>query len=353
MDNNLLDGLIAMTKQSSAPLILLDDSLSVAAFSTSFAQCLVHFDGNIHTLFDSNALQRIKRSRKTLSSLHMKTKTLPFVMHLSFNWISLDENTACLLGIVEKNQLSKANHSLAVAYSCVERSQESISTLNRLMTMVRSGQCTEEELDKMTKQIHTISRNYDNLLKCVTLLTDSLILNTRDHDIVRIIRRIIEEAQKKILSRGIRIQSKLPHLSCNVNCDFKNMIAAISSCLYTLLYFTQDNHHITIDLVDHTDYYEIILTDPLYKIPDEYAERLFVDDVIIPGSNDHAGLYFTNAVIRKHKGTLELDQSPPLGYQLKIALPSAPKNHLIFEDADDSAMQAMIDYYVQFALFDL
>ncbi len=354
MDQIAKDNFIKMINESYSPTILFDENLNMLACSTSFRQCIIGFGDDIHSLFNANAIQRIKRARKSGKSLKVKTESSPFVLSMSINWLSSDTDTPYLLGIIESNSLHDANRSLSIAYSCVDRSQRSLQFLrDQLIYLEKEPQIFPELLADLVQHIKILTRNHENLLDCVNLLTDELALNKKANDIMRIIRLSASHAQKKLTSRNIKIITNLTHNMNPIVCDLKYFTRAICDCLYSVVYFTQNNHRILIDTHVENHQCHIVFTDPLFKIPDQYLDRLFIDDIILPGSTDHAGLYFANAIIRKHGGTLEIDNSPALGYQLEITLPIQVQQQLVFEDDDDQQITNLILKYAEMELFDL
>ncbi len=354
MDQTYKAQVIQMVTISHSPIVLFDEKLDMLACSQPFRQCMIGFLDDIHSLFNANAIQRIKRARKSGKSLRMKTESSPFVLSMSINWLSSDGDIPYLLGIIESNSLHDANRSLSIAYSCVDRSQSSLQFLQDQLTFLKKDpQIVPELLADLILHTKILTRNHENLLDCVNLLTDELALNKKENDIVRIIRHSASLAQKKLTSRNIKIITNLMQDVCPISCDLKYFTRAICNCLYTVAYFTQDNHRILINTHIENHQCHISFVDPLFKIPDRYLDRLFIDDIILPGSADHAGLYFANAIIRKHGGTLEIDNSPPLGYQLKITIPIQVQKQLLFEDVDDQRITDLILQYAEMELFDL
>lgn len=354
MEQAYKDNMIAMVKQSSSPLILLDEKLDVLACSIPFYQSVIGFHDDIHSLFNANAIQRIKRARKTATPMKIKTETSPFVLFMSINWLPTNTGTPYMLGIVESNLFHNANRSLAVAYSCVERSQKALKDLRDHLLWIKNEHVVSDELsENMLYYADVLMRNHKNLLNSVDLLTDDLVMKKTVIDLMRIIRVCITRAQEKIKKRNIKIITTHSQDDCLIECDKNHIISALCECLYCILYFTQDNHYIKIMTTIENGQCHVIFTDPLYKIPDTYLDRIFLDDVIIPGSHDHAGLYFANAIIRKHGGILEIDNSLPLGYQIKVTLPMGMKQRILFEDYDDSRILSQLIHQIDMELFDL
>ncbi len=354
MDQAYKNHVIQMVNASHSPIIVFDEKLDMLACSHPFRQCMIGFQNDIHSLFNANAIQRIKRARKSGKPLKIKTESSPFVLSMSINWLLSDTDTPYLLGIIESNSLHDANRSLSIAYSCVDRSQKSLQFLrDQLAFLKKDPQVIPKLLNDLIQHTKILTRNHENLLDCVNLLTDELALNKKVNDIVRIIRLSASHAQKKLASRNIKIVTNLTRDMYPIICDLKYFTRAICDCLYSVVYFTQDNHRILIDTYIENRQCHILFTDPLFKIPDRYLDRIFIDDIILPGSTDHAGLYFANAIIRKHGGSLEIDNSPPLGYQLKITIPIQAHKQLVFEDVDDQHITDLILQYAEMELFDL
>ncbi len=354
MNQTAKDNFIKMVNESYSPTILFDENLDVLAYSTSFQHCVIDFRDDIHSLFDANAIQRIKRARRSGKSLKIKTKSSPFVLSMCVNWLSPDTDTPYMLGIIESNSLHDANRSLSIAYSCVDRSQGSLQFLrDQLDYLHKEPKMFPEMLEDLTRHIKILSRNHEHLLDCVNLLTDELTLNKKANDVCRIIRLSASHAQKKLTSRNIKIVTNLAHDIYPITCDLKYITRAICDCLYSVVFFTQDNHRILIDTYIENSQCHILFTDPLFKIPDRYLDLLFIEDIILPGSTDQAGLYFANAIIRKHGGSLEIDNSPALGYHLKVTLPIPTQQQLVFEDFDDQRITDLILKYAEMELFDL
>ncbi len=354
MDQTYKAQVIQMVTISHSPIILFDEKLDMLACSRPFRQCMIGFQDDIHSLFNANAIQRIKRARKGGKSIRIKTESSPFILSMSINWLSSGTDIPYLLGVIESNSLHDANRSLSIAYSCVDRSQRSLQFLRDQLTFLeKDPQVFPELLADLIHHAKILTRNHENLLDCVNLLTDELALNKKANDIVRIIRLSASHAQKKLTSRNIKIVTNLSRDMYPIMCDLKYFTRAICDCLYSVIYFTQDNHRILIDTYIQNHQCHILFTDPLFKIPDKYLERLFIDDIILPGSTDHAGLYFANAIIRKHGGSLEIDNTPALGYQLKITIPIQAQKQLVFEDIDDQRITDLILQYAEMELFDL
>ncbi len=354
MDQAYKDKVIMMISQSSSPVILLDEELKVLACSLAFYRCVIGFRDDIRSLFNANAIQRIKRARKAGSPMKIKTETSPFILSMSINWLPSDTEIPYLFGIVERNPLHDANRSLVLTYSCVERSKRSLEFINgQLMALKQNQPVSQELLDNMIYHANILNRNHKNLLNCVDLLTDDLVMKKKVTDIIRIVRLSVAHAQDKIAGRNIKIVTSFSQDACPIECDLKHFTSAICECLYCILYFTQDNHHIRIKADIENGQCHIIFADPLFKIPDVYLDRIFLDDVMLPDSSDHAGLYFANAIIRKHGGTMEIDNSLPIGYQIQVTMPIHQSQRLTFEDYDDSCITTEILHYAEMELFDL
>lgn len=354
MDNLLHDNLINMVKQSAGPMMLADESLEVLACSIPFYRTIVSFHDNIHNLFDANAIQRIKRSRRSGRSVKIKTKTAPFVLNMCINWFRTGEDQLYMIGIVESNYLIDANRSLTIAYSCTDRSAKAINFIMDLLDEIKErGEISANETAMLLHDAKTLNRNYEHLRHCMNILTDSLVLHRQDTDIVRIIRLCVQRAQTRANNRNIRIASSLLKCPRLVNCDLKYLTMAVADCLACMLCFTQDNHRLTVEMTEHDSQYEILLTDPVFQIPEKYADELLTGDVKLPGYEYNIGLYFANTVILKHGGLLELEQFSKIGYQLRLTIPAAPRHHLVFEDIDDSRITDLILQYADISLFDL
>ena len=354
MADILHDNLINMVKHSQSPIILTDESLRVLACSKSFYQSVVSFSDDIHALFDANGLQRIKRSRNQHRSILIKTKTAPFTLNLNINWLSVDEDKAYMIGIVESNGIHNANRSLSIAYACTDLvTKTSNFMLSSLYNLHERQKITENETQILLDDARRINRTHMNLKHHLDILTDSLLLEKRDNDITRVVRLNAQQLQERVKNRNIRILTSLPKLSCFSPCDLKYFTIAISDCLACLLCFTQDNHTLRVEMKNQYPEHEIIFYDPVFQIPERYIDSLFTGEIKLPDKDHLLGLYFAYTVIRKHNGTLTLDQSDKIGYRLRLTIPASPPNHLVFEDVDDSLITQTILHYINLAATDI
>ncbi len=349
MIHNQQNELIQTVRQSQSPLLLCDHSLQVLAYSQSFYKSLGFFNDDIHSLFDSNTLSRIRRSGKTNKPIRCKTKALPFQLQVSINWIG-NEADALMLGIVEKNYIHPAVDSIALAYSCMERSQFSLKALSS-----RFGAFNNEpgQLDMIQSQIDALTRDYEDLHDCMNILTDTLLLERIDTNLNRIIRQTLTRTHDYAQAHNIRIICDMPKTPVLIHCDLKHMVRAIADCLYNILYFSQQDHHIQINITEQTHTCTIEMVNPLFKIPDAGIQNLFTRHTILPQAEDHAGLYFANTILCKHNGKLEFDNSPRYGYKLILTIPKSSITTIQFNDIDDSALSSRIDRYLERSFFDL
>ena len=353
MANELYEELIPMVLSSPSPIFLCDKSLNILAYSQSFYKSLGYFDDNIHTLFDSNALQRIKRSAKSGKAIKCKTKNLPFQLQVSINWIGHDDNTL-LLGIVEKNYIHSTIDSMALAYSCMDRLEISQKTLNnQLHALQNNTDLSPERLESILAQADILSHDFTNLHTCINILTDTMILNRINTDLNRIIRQTLLRVQNYTQEHNIRILCDIPKTPLMINCDINHMIRAIGDCIYNILYFSQKDHHIQIRITSDEKNYIIEMINPLFKMPDYAMHNLFTRHAIMPQGEDHAGLYFANTIIRKHSGQLEVDDSSRYGYKLILSIPKSPTGTIQFNDIDDSALCRQIDACLELSFFDI
>lgn len=354
MTDTLHNNLIRMVQGSRSPMILADKHLEVLAYSRPFQQSVVSFSGDLHTLFDANALQRIKRSRTEQRSIQIRTKTAPFVLNMNINWLSTDENNAYMIGVVESNSIHDANRSLTIAYACTDLAMKTSDLMLSSLYNLHEHQKMSENVTKMLlDDARRINRTHFNLKHHLDILTDSLVLDKRDNNITRIVKLCAQQHQEKAKDRNIRILTTLPKLSCFSPCDMRYFTMAISDCLAFLLSFTQDNHTLTVEMKSQYPEHEIIFRDPVFQIPERYIEGLFTGDITLPNKEHLMGLYFPYTVIGKHNGTLTLDQSDKIGYSLRLTLPATPPNHLIFEDVDDSLITKTILHYIDLAATDI
>jgi hypothetical protein len=354
MENILRNSLIHMVKQADTPIILTDESLQVLACSMPFYHSVVSFNDDIRSLFDSNTRQRIKRCRKTGCSMKTRAKIAPIMLNMNINWLCIGENEAYMIGIVESNHLIDANQGLTIAYSCADHvATASAMMLESLQNIHKRQAITPIETQLLVDDVRRINRSHINLKLSLDTLTDSLILHKKDNDITRVVRLSAQRFQDEMKMRNIRITTSLPKLTCFSPCDLKYFTIAIADCLACMMYFTQDNHTISIELKNQYPHHEIIFHDPVFQIPEQYTDSLFIGDVKIPGKTNTVKLYFANTIIRKHDGMLSIDQSEKIGYRIRLSIPASPSNHLVFEDIDDTNITQRILHYLNIAATDL
>ena len=351
MANHIQDQLIQMVQLSLGPIFLCDHTLKVLAYSQSFYKSLGYFDDDIHTLFDSNTIQRIKRSGKSAKPMKCKTKNLPFQLQVNINWIGSDVE-ALMLGVVEKNYIHPAVDSMALAYSCMDRLNLTQKILVNQLHALQTH-ADPERLNSILSQTDTLSRDCENLQDCINILTDTMILDRIDTDLNRILRRTLLRIQNYTKEHNIRIIYEAPKSPIMIHGDLKQMIRTIGDCLHNVLYFSQKDHHIQISVIDDTDHCTIEMVNPLFKIPDIGIRNLFTRHAIMPQGDDHAGLYFANTIIGKHGGKLEFDDSPRYGYKLILTIPKSSVRTIQFNDIDDSAFSNQIDRYLERSFFDM
>lgn len=353
MIQSLQNALTQAVLQSPGPLLLCNHSLEVLAYSQSFYKSLGFFNDDIHSLFDSNTLARIRRCGKTNKALRCKTKNLPFQLQMSINWIGSDAD-ALMLGIVEKNYIHPAVDSIALAYSCAERLQFNLKALaNRFDAFRDNSDQMQDQLDMMQLQIKALERDYDNLYDCMNILTDTLLLKRMDIALSYIVRQTLSRTRNYAHTHNIRILCNMPKTPIMIHCDLKHMVRAIGDCLYNILHFSQQDHHIQINITEQTHFCTIEMINPLFKIPDIGIGNLFTRHTILPTADDHAGLYFANTILNKHNGKLEFDNSPRYGYRLILTIPKSSVTTIQFNDIDDSALLSQIDRYLDRSFFDL
>lgn len=340
-------------RQSLSAIFLCDHNLKVLAYSSLFYKSLGYFDDDIHTLFDSNTIQRIKRSCKSAKAIKCKTKNLPFQLQIHVNWIGNDSEPL-MLGIVEKNYIHPAVDSMALAYSCMDQLSTTQNVLNNQLHALKiHAEFSLDRLDAIIAQTETLSRHCDDLQDCINILTDTMVLKRIDTDVHRIIRRAINRVENYSKQNNIRIlyeSSKTPVL---IHCDLKHMIRTICDCLHNILYFSQKDHHVQIHITEQPDSCVVEMINPLFKIPDSGIRNLFTRQTILPQGTDHAGLYFANTIAGKHGGHLEFDNSPKYGYRLILTIPKSSITTIQFNDIDDSLITQQIDRYLERSFFDM
>ncbi len=355
MENTFLQSLATMVAMSHAPMFLYDDNLSFVACSHSFMRCMISFNNDIHDLFDANAIQRIKRTRRTRKPMKITAKTAPYALDIDINWIDVSPNAKpYLLGIVEGNRIYDANHSLSMLYYLIESSQRPLSNLESDIALLAQPNVNQERvIADLEDQLKILKRNHFNLYDSIQILTDSLVLNRKEHNFERILKTAIAHAGDLVEKRNIRIESTFSNKSSYVTCDRKQIIHVVGRCLYCLLAFTPDDSRIQVEMQTTRNTCIVTFTNPLFKIPDMYLDRIMREDVITPNGTDHAGLYVAYAIMRKHNGSLTIDNSPPLGYHIRMEIPLTPPHILIFEDSNDEQVVNEILQEVDLELFDL
>lgn len=345
--------LIQMVQHSPSPIFICDSTPKILAYSQSFYKSLGYFDDDIHTLFDSNTLQRIKRSKKAAKPIKCKTKPLPFQLQVSINWMGNQEDSL-MLGIVEKNHIIPAVDSMALACSCMDRLESTKQALiNQLHVLEKTADLPRERIDTILSQADVLNRDCDNLHECINILTDTMILDRIDTDLNRIIRQALNRVCNYTQTHNIRIIHDKPKSLILINCDIKHMIRAIGDCLHNVLYFSQQDHHVQINITEQDTQCIIEMINPLFKIPDIAIRNLFIRHSILPCEEDHAGLYFANAIAIKHGGQLEFDNSARYGYKLILTIPKSSIRTIQFNDIDDSALTRLIDRYLERSFFDM
>ena len=349
MSENSQNDLVQMVKRSTFPLLLCDHSLQVLAYSQSFYKSLGYFDDDIHTLFDANALSRIKRAGKDNKSIRCKTRNVPFQLQININWLGQGEDSL-MLCVVEKNYIHPATDSIALAYSCMDQMEISMKMLTAQLNVLPKS---TEGYDSIETKSKILKRDFRNLNDCISILTDTLLLKRVDTGLNRIIRQAIYAARPHAQSRKVEILYHEPKDTIWINCDLKHMIRAIGDCLYNVLFFSQQDHHVQIHITEQLNTCTIEMVNPLFKIPDHGIPNLFTRQTVLPQENDHAGLYFANAILLKHNGKLEFDNSPRYGYKLILTLPKSSITTIQFNDIDDSAITKLIDSYLEYSFFDL
>ncbi len=353
MIDKMQNEIIQMVQFSPSPIFICDNTLKILAYSQSFYKSLGYFDEDIHTLFDSNTLQRIKRSGKSAKPIKCKTKNLPFQLQVSINWIG-SQPDSLMLGIVEKNYIHPAVDSMALACSCMDRLELTKQVLiNQLHALENHAELTSNRMDTILSQADVLNRDCDNLHDCINILTDTMILDRIDTDLNRIIRQTLNRVRNYTQAHNIRIIHDKPKSPILINCDLKHMIRAIGDCLHNVLYFSQQDHHVQINITEQDNHCIIEMVNPLFKIPDIGIRNLFIRHSILPQGDDHAGLYFANTIAIKHGGRLEFNDSSRYGYKLILTIPKSTIRTIQFNDVDDSTLSRLIDRYLERSFFDM
>ncbi|NRA94052.1 MAG: HAMP domain-containing histidine kinase [Psychroserpens sp.] len=222
------------------------------------------------------------------------------------------------LSEVKNDLISNITHEFKTPIATIGVALESLQNFNAIEDKTK----TKNYLDMSSSQLSKLNAMVEKLLETATLDSENLKLNKERYDLSEVLNSIIEKHQ---MQSEKSIETDIQDLVF-ANVDIFHIENAFNNIIDNAIKY--GGGIISISLQGKSSQIEFKVSDNGTSLTKAHKERIFEKFYRVPKGNTHdvkgfgIGLYYTNKIIEKHGGTidLELDKSKTT---FKITLPYA------------------------------
>ena len=226
------------------------------------------------------------------------------------------------LAELKNDFISNITHELKTPIATVGVAIEALKNFNAIQDPAR----TKEYLDISSNELQRLNLLVDKVLKLSMFEKKEIQLNLETLDLKNLAEEVLASMRLQLEKKNASVS-----LTCSGNCmlsgDRLHLLSVIFNLLDNAIKYSNDAPAIKIDLSEKENNVVLKIADNGIGIPDEYKTKVFEKFFRVPVGNIHntkgygLGLSYVSSVVKKHSGTIIIENNPGGGTEFIITLP--------------------------------
>ncbi len=208
------------------------------------------------------------------------------------------------LSEIKNDLISNITHEFKTPIATVTTAIEGIKNFNQKNDRTK----TEKYLDISNQQLQKLNQMVEKLLETATLDNDKLLINKEPTNVIKMLEQLVEKYRMITPEKELLFSTNISELQLKIDpFHFEN---AVANLIDNAIKYGGDQIQVNLNsLMDQT---EISVADNGGNIPQAQRDRIFEKFYRIPTGNQHdvkgfgIGLFYSQKIIKKHGGTLQL-----------------------------------------------
>ncbi|MEO8769722.1 MAG: HAMP domain-containing sensor histidine kinase [Ferruginibacter sp.] len=227
------------------------------------------------------------------------------------------------LTAIKNEFIGNITHELKTPIATVSVAIEAMKNFNALQNPER----TQEYLDISTNELQRLSLLVDKVLSLSKFEKNEIEIKKENFDLVQLIREVMESMKPQFEKQEAATSLQLTGINFIIEADRRHISSVIYNLLDNALKYSMKNPQIAVQVIDHSQYLELRVTDNGIGIPAEYKKKIFEQFFRVPAGDTHnikgygLGLSYVNYIVASHQGFIEVESELNKGSTFIIKLP--------------------------------
>ncbi len=219
--------------------------------------------------------------------------------------------------------ISNITHELKTPIATVSVAIEALKNFNAL----QDPQRTKEYLDISGNEMQRLGLLVDKVLKLSLYENKEITLSREPFNLVTMAEEVVASMRLQFQKQDARVRIETTGNNFIIDADRLHMTSVLYNLLDNALKYSKARPLIKVEIADHTQYLQMIVTDNGIGIAPEYRYKIFEQFFRIPGGNRHnikgygLGLSYVNHIVRRHQGFIEVKSRLGEGSSFIVSLP--------------------------------
>ncbi len=227
------------------------------------------------------------------------------------------------LTAIKNEFIGNITHELKTPLATVSVAIEAMKNFNALQNPER----TKEYLDISSNELQRLSLLVDRVLSLSKYEKNEIKIKKENFDLVQLIGEVIDSMKLQFAKQGAIVTFHKTADNFIIDADRHHISSVIYNLLDNALKYSNADPRISVQLIDHSQYFELKVTDNGIGIPAEYNKKIFEQFFRVPTGDTHnikgygLGLSYVNYIVKNHQGFVEVESELDKGSTFIIKLP--------------------------------
>ncbi len=242
---------------------------------------------------------------------------------VSFLFIYRNLVTQQRLSDIKNDFISNITHELKTPIATVNVAIEALRNFGGIYSPER----TKEYLDISASELQRLGLLVDKVLKISMFEKKEITLEKEKFDIVQLCGEVIDSMKLQFEKLNGIVSLEVSGANFIIEADKLHMASVMYNLLDNALKYSKGSPRIRVEILDHSQYLELKVTDNGVGIANEYKSKIFEQFFRIPAGDRHntkgygLGLSYVNHIVKRHQGFIELNSELGKGSTFIIKLP--------------------------------
>jgi two-component system phosphate regulon sensor histidine kinase PhoR len=213
------------------------------------------------------------------------------------------------LSDIKNDFISNITHELKTPIATVNVAIEALRNFGGIHNPER----TKEYLDISASELQRLGLLVDKVLKISMFEKNEITLEKEKFDLVQLCSEVMDSMKLQFEQQSAVTILETSGENFIIEADKLHMTSVIYNLLDNALKYSKQNPHITVHILDQSQYLEIRVSDDGIGIAGEYKSKIFEQFFRVPGGDRHnikgygLGLSYVNNIIQRHQGFIEVE----------------------------------------------